>query len=32
MAALYQEEVTRRLEALSEEIERSFQGNQQALA
>jgi hypothetical protein len=31
MAALYQEEVTRRLEALSEEIERSFQGNQQAL-
>ena len=32
MAPLYQEEVTRRLEALSEEIERSFQGNQQALA
>ncbi len=31
MAALYQKEVTRRLEALSEEIEQSFQGNQQAL-
>ena len=32
MAYLYQEEVTRRLEALSKEIEQSFQGNQQALA
>ena len=32
MAPLYQEEVTRRLAALSQEVEQSFQGNQQALA
>lgn len=32
MAHLYQEEITRRLEALSQEVEQAFQGNQQALA
>ena len=32
MAPLYQEELTRRLEALCQEVEQSFQGNQQALA
>jgi hypothetical protein len=32
MAPLYQEEVTHRLEALSNEVEQAFQGNQQAVA